>query len=148
MRKHVTNASARLLAGLLAIGAAACGAESASLVPGASSVYSPGAPWEGKGTGPWSMDDVEAFDGYDVYWVGPTFGPYNLQAVSHTSYGNAPDGHNQDMVSFFYGRCMPPPDTEGCSVPATIHVQPICLLPPDLAPPSHGEHRERRATAQ
>lgn len=147
MWRFVTGACARTVAGVVAVGsvvvAAACSAEPASEGDSDGRVtYSPGSPWDGKGMGPWSMDDVEAFDDYDIYWVGPAFGPYNLQAVGHTEYDGAPDGHDQDMVSFMYGRCTPPPGADSCSVPGTIQIQPICLVPPGLLPMSEGDRRE------
>jgi hypothetical protein len=86
-----------------------------------------GGEWDGRGRGNFTQRDAEAFDDFDLYWLGPEYERLHLQAIIHTP-------QSQD-VTLIYGSCRFPSGPEPrCAAPLTIRVQPLCKIQPtDLA---------------
>jgi hypothetical protein len=86
-----------------------------------------GGEWDGRGRGNLTQREAEAFDDFDLYWLGPHYEGLNLQAILHTPQGQE--------VSFIYGSCRLPTGPEPrCAAPLTVRVQPLCKIQPrDLA---------------
>ena len=80
-----------------------------------------------RGSGNFAQREAEAFDGFDLYWLGPEYEGLHLQAIIHTP-------QSQD-VTFIYGSCRLPSGAEPrCAAPLTVRVQPLCKVQPkDLA---------------
>jgi hypothetical protein len=95
--------------------------------------YHPGPPWDGKGKGPMTQAQLEAFSDYELLWLGQSFAGYNLQWVGHLRGGPGDDGAPAwDAVTFIYGTCTPYSAEEpSCPAPITIHVRPLCALTPE-----------------
>jgi hypothetical protein len=86
-----------------------------------------GGEWDGRGRGNFTQREAEAFDAFDLYWLGPEYEGLHLQAIIHTP--QSPD------VTFIYGSCRLPSGSEPrCAAPLTVRVQPLCKVQPrDLA---------------
>jgi len=84
----------------------------------------PGPAWTGESNEGMSQAEAEAFTNFALYWWGPSFAGFNLQAILGTP----------DQVTFIYGRCTIPRGRDGgCASPLTIMVQPLCALAPQVA---------------
>ena len=84
----------------------------------------PGPEWTGQGAQGISQAEAERFEGYALYWLGPSFAGYNLQAILSVG----------DEVIFVYGTCTIPRGSDGgCALPLEVHVEPACKIPPNLA---------------
>jgi hypothetical protein len=100
--------------------------------------FQAGLPWDGRGVGALDENAVNSFTRYPLYWLGTDFGGYNLQAVNDLRYdapANIPNARAQDSISMAYGTCTPAPGTGRCLAPITIHIQPICLVRPEIIAP-------------
>jgi hypothetical protein len=87
-----------------------------------------------QGTARWTPQQLYGFSDYPLFWVGPTFGSYNLQAVDRVRYvppPGVPARYFDDAVVFTYGLCTPPPGSSRCFAPASVQVQPICIGRPE-----------------
>jgi hypothetical protein len=86
-----------------------------------------GEKWDGRGSGNLTQREAEAFDDFDLYWLGPDYEGLHLQAIIHTP-------QSQDLT-FIYGNCRLPSGPEPrCAAPLTVRVQPLCKVQPrDLA---------------
>jgi len=83
-----------------------------------------GPEWTGQGAQGISQAEAERFQGFALYWLGPSFAGYNLQAILSTG----------DEVIFIYGSCTRPRGSDGgCSLPLQVHAEPACSVPPELA---------------
>lgn len=87
-----------------------------------------GTPWNGKGKGNSTVDDVREARP-DAYWLGAEFGGYHLQAVIRTVY-TGPDGRSADVVQFIYGDCVPVSAEFSCPVPLLIRTESACTVRP------------------
>lgn len=78
--------------------------------------YRAGPEWDGDGRrGSLSQAEIEDFDRFPLYWLGPSFEGYNLVTVQDSGWG----------VYFIYGDCGPAP----CSPPVSVLVQDACGFP-------------------
>jgi hypothetical protein len=86
-----------------------------------------GGEWDGRGRGNFTQREAEAFEDFDLYWLGPDYEGLQLQAILHTP-------QSQD-VTFIYGSCRLPSGPEPrCAAPLTVRVQHLCKIQPrDLA---------------
>jgi hypothetical protein len=99
--------------------------------------FTPGPPWDGKGTGNLSQTDAENFAPYPLLWVGPNFAGYNLQRIARVQY-DAPPGAtppHMDVVSFTYGDCVISPGAEACQVPFQVMIFDVCYVTPERIAP-------------
>lgn len=69
-----------------------------------------------------SLAEARAFDGFPLYFAGPTAGGYRLEAVQRTD-RTSPAPHTE--FAFVYGGCDPP-ESGGCSPPLVILLWPAC----------------------
>jgi hypothetical protein len=84
----------------------------------------PGPPWSGQGTEGISQTEAEQFDRFGLYWLGPAFAGFNLQAILMTG----------DEVTFIYGTCTIPRGRDGgCAVPLSVRIEHVCKITPELA---------------
>jgi hypothetical protein len=121
------------------------GLVSPTLTPGqAGRNFQPGEPWDGRGRGNLRQSDLESFSAYELFWVGPSFGGYNLQSASRITY-DAPRGATparMDQVIFSYGACIPTSPEGGrpsCPVPFYIDVHPVCFVRPEQVAGARGQ---------
>ncbi|HLF76750.1 MAG TPA: hypothetical protein VJB57_04600 [Dehalococcoidia bacterium] len=90
----------------------------------------PGDPWTGKGRQGLSKSQAERFASYPLYWLGPSYGGFNLQAIL-----DAPSD-----VTFIYGGCRLRSGPEpSCPVPLALHLQPVCFVRPEQAQNAYQE---------
>lgn len=86
--------------------------------------------------GRWTVDDVEAFDGFPVFWAGESYRDASLTSILRASYfaADRPGAMgNENSVSLLYGTCDLPGSGEGgCASPYQVIIQPSCLRPPGL----------------
>lgn len=96
-------------------------------------LVSAGPVWTGKGGQGVSQQEIEAFDRYPLFWLGTEYAGFNLRAIIPVRY-DAPPGvpafYGNDSVSFVYGDCESA-DEQGCELPLSVIVQPICEARPD-----------------
>ena len=99
----------------------------------------PGPPWAGQGQEGISQAEAEAFREHGLYWWGPAFAGFNLQAILLTA----------NQVTLIYGRCTIPAFRDGgCAAPLSIQVQPLCALTPQTARQAYpGPEEELRGGA-
>lgn len=109
--------------------------------------YHPGPTWDGVGRGRLTQADVDNFSDYPLFWLGESFGGFNLYAVNRTKYArpgpvalatgpNTPPKPlnlppEQDEVTFTYGDCTRPPGASSCSPPVSIIVESGCQVRPE-----------------
>lgn len=83
--------------------------------------------------GRWTADDVEAFDGFSVFWAGESYRDAPLVSILRASYASEHGAIvGEDSVSFLYGTCDLPAGEGGCASPYQVIIQPSCLNPPGL----------------
>ncbi len=101
--------------------------------------YTPGTPWDGRGTGNLTQSQVEAFDEFPVLWLGEEFAGYHLQHVSllgQVAPPGAPAEHTFREVAFIYGGCrLDGGDEPSCNAPLSVQVQPGCSVPQSKVAP-------------
>ena len=84
----------------------------------------PGDAWTGKGRQGLSQSEAERFAAYPLYWLGPSYRGFNLQAILDTP----------SDLAFIYGGCRPRSGPEpSCPVPLALHLQPLCFVRPEQA---------------
>lgn len=72
-----------------------------------------GEPWDGRGQGAsMSQAEIEAFDDFPLFWLGPSYDGYHLQEAIDLS----------ARVVFVYGTCPRFPANISCSSPLVVHV--------------------------
>jgi hypothetical protein len=80
--------------------------------------------------GNYSVDKAKAFTTFPIYYAGDSVKGYPLTAVLH-------DTHPAEAISFIYGDCTPPMDSEGhydggCGPPVQVQVWTACFRNPSL----------------
>ena len=113
---------------LLLLGAAVIAALSGGLIWATHSESA--APGRRTIQGNYSVDGAKEFARFPLYYAGDSVGGYALTAVEH-------DTHPAETISFLYGDCTPPTNSEGqydggCSPPVSIQVWPACFRNPSL----------------
>ena len=69
-----------------------------------------------------SLAEARAFDGFPLYFAGPSAGGFRLEAVQRTD-RTSPAPHTE--FAFIYGSCDPP-ESGGCVPPLVILLWPAC----------------------
>lgn len=82
---------------------------------------------------PWTIEDARAFDEFQLYWLGETYGGLPLTKIIRYKYDGGRGGSSENTVTFTYGSCEQPPDG-GCAAPLQIEIGPYCDRPPSLLP--------------
>lgn len=118
--------------------------------------YQSGPAWDGIGRGTLTQADIDSFGDYPLFWLGESFGGYNLWSVSRTRYTrqgkpalatgpNSPPiplklPPEHDSIAFTYGGCIPlpaatspqgEPGGSSCSPPVSVIVEPGCQVRPE-----------------
>jgi hypothetical protein len=101
--------------------------------------YTPGEPWDGRGTGNLTQSQAEVFGEFPVLWLGEEFGGYHLQHVSlleQIAPPGAPAEQTFREVAFIYGGCILDGGEEpSCNAPLSVQVQPRCSVPQSKVAP-------------
>lgn len=104
--------------------------------------FQPGQPWDGEGPQFRSgsqppqgitQTEAEAFTDYPVFWLGESFGGFNLQSIVRNKYdppAGIPDHEAMDTLGFAYGDCVIPDGASACPVPLVVMTEPICMAQP------------------
>lgn len=75
---------------------------------------------------------LEGFDAFPLFWLGPSFAGHQFSSASHTAYDappGAPPNNAWNAVTFLYGTCTGRP----CAIPVSLHVRPACHVRPEQA---------------
>lgn len=89
-----------------------------------------------QGAGRLTLEDLQAFDRFRVFWVGPEWEGRRLAKIQYLRSAGSPDGlvPRSEYILIQYGTCDPgegPPEEEGgCVRPLNIYSEPLCLNPP------------------
>jgi hypothetical protein len=101
--------------------------------------YTPGKPWDGRGSGNVTQEQAEAFDEFPLFWLGDQFGGYHLQhiaLVSQVAPERAPAEQTFRSVTFIYGGCiLDGGEQPSCSAPLTVQIRPGCSVPESKVAP-------------
>lgn len=78
----------------------------------------------------YSVEKAQGFTRFPIYYAGNSVSGYPLTGVLH-------DSHPAEVISFVYGDCTPPRDSEGhydggCALPVEVQVWPACYRNPGL----------------
>jgi hypothetical protein len=95
--------------------------------------FQAGPTWAGRGSYGLDEASLEAFSDFPILWLGPNAFGYNLQVIDRIRVDPIPGfPDKRDSVSFVYGACSPAEGHHQCVAPITVHVEPACLITPDL----------------
>jgi hypothetical protein len=97
--------------------------------------YRPGKPWDSSDP---KLAEARQFDGYPLFWFGPSIRGYNLQRIAHVRY-TTPWGDVRDEYSFICGTCKIEGRDGGCAVPASSACIPVCYVKPEHVAPAARE---------
>ena len=78
----------------------------------------------------YSVDEAQDFTQFPIYYAGESVNGYPLTAVER-------DTNPTQVISFLYGDCTPPVDSDGhydggCGLPVEVQVWPACFRNPGL----------------
>jgi len=93
----------------------------------------------GAGHGPQgkiTLDEARNFRDFELFWPGERFQGDTVTAAYRFKTERDPRlpiPVGKDYVALTYGTCEPRPGPEAsCQVPLAVHIEPYCMLPPDL----------------
>lgn len=77
--------------------------------------------------GDMTLDELRAFPGFPVYWIGEEYGGLPLTRIIRHVFTPSPSSFSrgENVVLLLYGECQPPPNG-GCAPPLSIRIEPAC----------------------